>query len=425
LVREWKVNNQSSTKYGARYSTNLTSLSNTNVGITAIPFFEVATPSGVFGIANTSGVYTFYATLTLAMAAATAGQTIEMFADVTETGAVTITLKDGVNINGNGHTYTHSYAAGNSNTFQNISGAISCVISNLRVIRTGRANGTSTDYVFFATVNNSVFSFNGVYFTSTYGNSFYAWGAGCSHFGTLYSVAFLNAINVADSTVYNLSGESLSSGNGILLNNTSGNYLTGISSSNYGINNNGSGRVSNSFGRSTSSSGLYGGIFSNSYGISTSGAGLGAMTAYNCTGISVSGIGGDSIGGSNNSLVSSSNNAWYGFFPGYAISNSAMTSTSNAAMSTRGSIIRNCVITSSFNNAAGRAINEWFNDSVSKILNCTLLVTNAAANCIASPAGAVNMKIAGCIFDGSTTPIAANITQTVVNTEDNQGNILL
>lgn len=41
LVREWKVNNPTSTKYGARYSTNLTGLPNISVGVTAIPFFEV------------------------------------------------------------------------------------------------------------------------------------------------------------------------------------------------------------------------------------------------------------------------------------------------------------------------------------------------------------------------------------------------
>ena len=62
--------------------------------------------SGVWGISNASGVYTYYATLTLAMAAATAGQTIEMFADVTETSPVTIAIGNGVTIQGNGHTYT-------------------------------------------------------------------------------------------------------------------------------------------------------------------------------------------------------------------------------------------------------------------------------------------------------------------------------
>jgi hypothetical protein len=44
--------------------------------------------SGVFGISNSSGVYTYYATLTLAMAAAVSGNVIEMFADFVETGSV-------------------------------------------------------------------------------------------------------------------------------------------------------------------------------------------------------------------------------------------------------------------------------------------------------------------------------------------------
>ena len=41
LDREWKVNNPASTKYGARYSTNLLSLSNTAVGTSNIQFTEI------------------------------------------------------------------------------------------------------------------------------------------------------------------------------------------------------------------------------------------------------------------------------------------------------------------------------------------------------------------------------------------------
>ena len=41
LDREWKVNNPSSTKYGARYSTNLLSLANTAIGTTNIIFTEI------------------------------------------------------------------------------------------------------------------------------------------------------------------------------------------------------------------------------------------------------------------------------------------------------------------------------------------------------------------------------------------------
>ena len=41
LDREWKVNNPASTKYGARYSTNLLSLSNTAIGTSNIQFTEI------------------------------------------------------------------------------------------------------------------------------------------------------------------------------------------------------------------------------------------------------------------------------------------------------------------------------------------------------------------------------------------------
>jgi len=91
--------------------------------------------SGIFGISNTSGVYTYYTTLTLAMAAATSGQVIEMFADVLETTAVTIVLKDGVSINGNGHTYKSSYSATTIYMFT-ISAAVTFTISNMRIERT-------------------------------------------------------------------------------------------------------------------------------------------------------------------------------------------------------------------------------------------------------------------------------------------------
>jgi len=100
--------------------------------------------SGIFGIPNASGVYTYYATLTLAMAAAVSGNTIEMFADVTETAAVTITLKNGVNINGNGHTYTLNNSGLTHALTVAVTVATSCNINNLNVIRTG-STGTLFD----------------------------------------------------------------------------------------------------------------------------------------------------------------------------------------------------------------------------------------------------------------------------------------
>jgi hypothetical protein len=392
----------------------------------------ITSNSGIFGISNSGGVYTYYSTLSSAMSAATTGQTIEMFADVTETGNVTIVWKDGVNFNGNGHTYTHSYAAGNSNTINIPTTTVTCNIFNWKVIRTGRANGTTGDYAFYVVpggfqANASVIKFTGVYIESTYGYSVNFDGQGGAYSGTLYSKAYLNAITSYNNILDGLYGESTSSGWGLANDSNGTTNCTGKSVSGQGLYSN---NARNCTGISISGIGLGQGTngtgpYYNCVGMSTSGAGGAVASFFNCSLISTSGIAGDSVGGSNNTLISSSNNAWYTFFPGYKITNSLLVSVSNSAARTRGSIIKNCVVRSEYNNAAGRAISEWFNDNVSKIINSDLEVANTSANCIYSESGSLNMKIAGCSYDGATTPVAANITQALINTEDNQGNILL
>jgi len=196
--------------------------------------------SGIFGIANASGVYTYYATFTLAMAAATSGQTIEIFADVTETGAVEITLKNGVNINGNGHTYTLNNS-GTSNALKvTNSTSIDCSILNLNVVRTG---STAVQYT-----NNTLALGNStsgnIYLT---GSKFTNLGSGC-------------AINIGgSSTIYVYDALAIA--------------------------NTGFGSI---YIESTSGARVY-----NSTGISTSQQGISCYIGgdlYNCTGISISGI---------------------------------------------------------------------------------------------------------------------------------------
>ena len=62
--------------------------------------------SGIWGISDATGTYTYYDTIALANAAASSGNTIELFADVRETNAVEWSLKAGVRYQLNGHTYT-------------------------------------------------------------------------------------------------------------------------------------------------------------------------------------------------------------------------------------------------------------------------------------------------------------------------------
>ena len=130
LIRDWKVNNSASTKFGSRYSTDLVSLTNLNVGITNLIFNEVyALPStyilptadgtvgqvlstngagqlafvtptsgGIIWINNlTTGIPTYYATLELASTAAVSGQTINVGPG---TYTVTTTATDGLAKNG-------------------------------------------------------------------------------------------------------------------------------------------------------------------------------------------------------------------------------------------------------------------------------------------------------------------------------------
>jgi hypothetical protein len=259
---------------------------------------------------------------------------------------------------------------------------------------------------------------------STYGTAVYISAGAGLYKGNLYGKGYLYGI-FAHSEIQDMTGESTWASPGIYIGNVQSLYnCKGLSLSGYGIQNNGGNRLVNSTGISTSNTGLYGGSHYNCVGISTSGPG-GFGGGYNSTYISTSGVAGDGVQGANNTLISSTSYGWYTFFPGYKLTNSTIISTSNLAAYTRGAILKNCVIRSEYNNSAGHAISEWFNDSVSKIISCDLEVTNASAYCIASPAGALNMKIANCSYDGATIPVQSNITQTITNTQDNQGNIVL
>ena len=67
-----------------------------NGGITATTISATTyqnLPSGSFGVSNSNGIYTYYNSFNNAISAATSGQTVEMFGDITETGNVSITLK--------------------------------------------------------------------------------------------------------------------------------------------------------------------------------------------------------------------------------------------------------------------------------------------------------------------------------------------
>ncbi len=454
---------------GSQITPDVSQIDFTGSGITATAVgnnvtVNVVGASGVWGISNASGVYTYYTTLTLAMAAATAGQTIELFADVTETGAVSITLKNGVNINGNGHTYTLS-VADTTPAFITANSISNYEFNFLNTI-IKRTNSTGTAGACFLVGINTEgrINFEGSVLINT--------GSGLG----IGAVSSNGNVQIYNATIFT------NSGNGMQINSNSINTkvvnCTVYSTSGTAILVQAFCDVVGCIGESNSGTGINMVMYTcyNSIGRSNSGVGLSTSggSFINCTGFSSSNYGGLGVnaGYFYNSILSSSGNIGLYLYnaDAFAVKNCQVSSGSNVALYYSGAIasqkidIHNTVATSNanfafstgngsmtlyncsgetlatscvsaknsiyggvyrskWNNAAGHAITI---SAVSQfdIVNTTAIVTNASANAIYS-ASATTLNYANNSFKGSTTAVNANITQGIVNTQDNQGNILI
>ena len=394
--------------------------------------------SGIFGIPNASGVYTYYATLTLAMAAAVSGNTIEMFADVTETGAVTVTLKNGVNINGNGHTYTLNNSGLTHALTVAVTVATSCNINNLNVIRTG-STGTLFD--------NSclILGINGSGVINCSGSTFRNSGSGC---GILFSTNSTHEINYAVAYGTNNYGAiGIFSGAGAKLNNCIGYGTSGGT----GIRCHSGGDIQNCTGVSDSGYGIYGlaGSQSNSIGISVSGTGFyAAVNAYNCVGRSVSSIGFESTNAINTvgcvgvsvsgvglsasgaliyncSGISSSSRGFQLLSATKAYNLISKSTSSYSVLSNSPTVeIHNSTIISEWNNAGGIGISSNNTTIPTTILNTTFLLSNATAPYLFNGPTAQAISTRGNTYKGGAA-YSVLITQAIVATEDTQGNIYL
>lgn len=390
--------------------------------------------SGIFGISNSSGVYTYYATLTLAMAAAVSGNVIEMFANYTETGAVAITLKDGVNINGNGYTYTLNNSGLLNAFICPTTAGVKISILNLIAIRSG-----STGTIYDNAVIYSATTLTGL--VNCAGSTFRNTGSG-SCIASISGVEFTNATCIANTdkgsiaayssyskftncVAYSTSGYGISGGSGTLVN------CFGFSDSSIGINSGATSYLSNCVGVSNSGVGLLTlGNIVNSLGRSTTGTGLLINTtaiATNCSGFSTSGVGLYSGATAYNCVGISSSS--YGMeFVVAKMYNCSAKSTTNAAVfgSTGNSQLYNHIIITDWNNAAGYGIRASATASMPSILNnCTLQLANASAPYIFNVTGAAaSLSMRGNTYRGGAA-FNVNITQAITNTEDNQGNIYL
>lgn len=409
--------------------------------------------SGVWGISDTSGNYTFYTTLTLAMAAATAGQTIEMFADVTETGNVTVNLKNNVNINLNGHTYILNNS-GTANALQDNAAAISSIISNGIIKRIGGTASTTNTLCLYITGASTITCYNlrliqditSGYKTALTINNANATVTGVNCVGGNPTIVVSNG-TLLDSNAVSLNGGGINNA-GVIKNC----FAKGLNV--YGINNSGTayncvgqddfvtgfsntGYAFNCVGRSAGATGyLGGGINYNCSGYSNGSVGYfvnGSSQNYKCFGYSTASNGismingvidgctaistvGAAIATSNSGgNISSIKNC-------HAISYAAVAI--SIANATANNIVYKTLAESYWNNVAGHSINVSNSGANAEIIQCILRTVNVSANAITSSV-AKTVNYSQNAYKGMTTPINANITQGIINTQDNQGNILI
>jgi hypothetical protein len=377
------------------------------------------------------------------MAAATSGQTIEMFANVTETGNVQINLKNGVNINFNGHTYTLNNA-GTSNAISDNNAAVNCKLTNGIINRVGGSLSYSNSCTLFVQNASSTITSSGVSFLCT-------GGLACRPSGTILGGFFQSSVDAIDQNGGRISNvEAVSTGgtgivaNAIILDSTARGATRGFvfqsgctalncmgsasGSSSYGIFING-GNINGCGGYSSGGWGIYvstgtSAVLNNCFGFSSvfSGIFAGSGILTNCSGQTSSDRGVSLLNTAqayNCSAYSSANNGMIQG-TGTKIVNCSIFSTAAAGLNSQGEVY-NCAAISRWNNAAGHAI-TGATTPFTEIFNCALEVANASANCL-HYGSAINVKFGANIYKGATTPVNANITQGQTILPDLYGNI--
>jgi hypothetical protein len=425
-------------------------LSNLGIGTQNIDLVEYGGGnSGPVGIANSSGVYTYYATLTLAMAAAISGQTIEVFADILETGSVEIVLKDGVNIQGNGHTYTLNNA-GTIHAFKTADFVTptqrSLSILNLTVIRlngTGTLPFSDSSCLYLGGYTTGEINCSGSIFNNKSGFVGIIGGTNSTislNYATAYSTNVFGAIAIGSSFGFRLNhciGYGSSGGFGIRCHNGGDlNMCTGYSDSGTGIYGD-QGFQSNCVGISVSGIGFQAGGTRaiNCVGRSITGTGLdttNAVDVTNCTGISVSGRGINNINFSIYSCtgISSSNfgGASTNSPSGINLHASLFKSTSSVPLQAPiTTTVDSCSIVCLWASPSGYGItsNTGSNTLPTMIVNTSFRLSNALAPYLFMTGGSGQaITTANNTYRGGAA-YAVNLTQGTLSIQDAQGNIFL
>lgn len=404
---------------------------------------------GKFGIADSSGAYTYYSDFQTALNAASSGDTVEMFANVTVATTSTLLLIDGVNINMNGFKYENTEAT--DTDMVRLPSNATVYIYNGYFKRSGGASGVTTNVTLdaFPSTNSKLY-LRGVTFENTISTCLYIKGSlveggtfigngasytsltagpstrmiGTTFIGTSSGHVGVNSTTLINCSSYTNSGIAFLCNAGILFN------CVGESVSQVGIRaGNGNNIITNCTGASASNYGLRVGgqsstIFSKAKGcIGYSGTNYGIYAdgfseLRNCDGQSASLAGGYFasivLGGAHNKP---------------RIYNSTFMSEASSAGTVQGSIqIFDSSFISQYDNANGNGLTTLTSTGAGDptiLSGCTFQVENTSANGFKNTLAAYETKIAACKFHGMTTQINDVNSNQMSNTPDTYNNILI
>lgn len=419
---------------GAIYQQNNKSLINATIGsVGNITYTNInpgiLTISGIWGIASSSGVYTYYSTYTLAVTAAVAGQTIELFGDITQSTGEN-TLKTGVHINGNGHTITFT----TSNSFTGFLDGGIAYIGNIQNINIIKDATVAAHPVISLTSSSSIVDFTGTTVTTSGANTY-----GITSFGKISNLnvsAGHIGINLDGGTAINCNSYGTLAGiyasNSLLIGcyvNDNGNALNSLikllggctvnscriistATAAVGFDSTGVNYFNNCIGSLQASNGISSSVFQ----------GSGSDFYTSCSAVSPNCVGFNTCGTlSFCSAYSSAYIAMYNCTNNYNCTYIGGRSVFQAVSTTVAFILNNCVIKNITNASGANAIYLQVDGCI--ITNCDISVANTSAYCITGDASH-SVQYANNTFKGATTPLN-NVTQAINagNTSDTRGNI--
>ena len=366
---------------------------------------------GKVAIYNSSGVPTYYTTLSAAFSAATSGSTIQLMTSITETLTTALTIPLGVNFNLNGNTLTIDQNNANNTIQTDVStGYIGQIING--TIK--RINGTGTIITATNSTGDVQVDFTGLVTDYTGGVHFNSQRTdseikfrGLKCVGTTNSPLILGACGIENFTCKVTSGicfQGISNASKCTAYATTGRCYNQCT-------------TNNSFGYTVSGNVYQSCTVNGGIGTSTSGNVFDTTSIINAIGLTSSGYALISGVSEHSKLTSTSNNATTGSRTVYCILRSDTTYTANMG---NNSVVKFCEVICNWNSSSARGIVMGTTCEVShndvKMANVSSYAIGGSGN---SSYGGLNTA-RGCagVYD----PLHTVLT---VNTSDGQGNLLV